>query len=109
MARYNNIPVLNPQDLQTTEDPRRRYIVVKYPLIPLGETDLYVYTNQGDRFDILALNYYGDSSLWWIINRANPSQPSDSLYPRVGAQIRIPAPQRVADILSQYNVLNGAI
>jgi hypothetical protein len=104
MARYDDIQVV-----QTTEDLKRRYIVVKYPSIPLGETDLYVYINQGDRFDILALNYYGDSSLWWIINRANPSQPSDSLYPRVGAQIRIPAPQRVADILSQYNVLNGAI
>ena len=104
MARYNNIQVF-----QTPEDPKRRYTVVKYPSIPLGESDLYIYINQGDRFDILALNYYGDSSLWWIINRANSSQPSDSLYPRVGAQIRIPAPQRVADILSQYNVLNGAI
>jgi hypothetical protein len=104
MARYTNIPVIS-----TVEDLKRRYIVVKYPSIPLGETDLYVYTTRGDRFDILALNYYGDSSLWWIINRANSSQPSDSLYPRVGAQIRIPAPQRVADILSQYNALNGII
>jgi hypothetical protein len=104
MARYTNIPIF-----QTAEDPKRRYTVVKYPSISLGETDLYVYTTKGDRFDVLALNYYGDSSLWWIINRANSSQPSDSLYPRVGAQIRIPAPQRVADILSQYNAINGAI
>jgi nucleoid-associated protein YgaU len=104
MARYTNIPVIS-----TVENPKRRYTVVKYPLIPLGESDLYVYTTKGDRFDILALNYYGDSSLWWIINRANSSQLSDSLYPRVGAQIRIPAPQRVADILSQYNALNGTI
>lgn len=109
MARYNNIPVLNPQDLQFTEDQRRRYIVVKYPSIPLGESDLYVYTTKGDRFDILALNYYGDSSLWWIINRANSNQPSDSLYPRVGAQIRIPSPQRVANILAQYEILNRTI
>ena len=104
MARYTNIPVF-----KTAEDTNRRYTVVKYPSIPLGETDLYVYTTKGDRFDILALNYYGDSSLWWIINRANSSQSSDSLYPRVGAQIRIPAPQRVSDILSQYNALNEAI
>ena len=104
MARYNDIQIF-----PTTGDSKRRYVVVKYPSIPLGEADFYVYTNQGDRFDILALNYYGDSSLWWIINRANPSQPSDSLYPRVGAQIRIPSPQRIADILSQYNALNGVI
>lgn len=104
MARYTNIPVF-----QTVEDFKRRYTVVKYPSIPLGETDLYVYTTKGDRFDILALSYYGDSSLWWIINRANSSQSSDSLYPRVGAQIRIPAPQRVTEILSQYNALNGIV
>jgi hypothetical protein len=104
MARYTNIPVF-----QTTEDLKRRYIVVKYPLIPLGETDLYVYVTKGDRFDILALNYYGDSSLWWIITRANSSQSFDSLYPSVGTQIRIPAPQRISDILSQYNELNGVL
>lgn len=104
MARYNNIPTFS-----TTEDPKRRYTVVKYPLIPLGETDFYIYTTKGDRFDTLALNYYSDSSLWWIINRANSSQLSDSLYPRVGSQIRIPALQRVADIISQYEILNGII
>ncbi len=104
MARYTNIPVF-----QTVEDPKRRYTVVKYPSIPLGETDLYVYTTKGDRFDILALSYYGDSSLWCIINRANSSQSSDSLYPRIGAQIRIPAPQRVTEILSQYNILNEIV
>lgn len=104
MARYTTIPVL-----PATENLKRRYTAVKYPSIPLGEADFYVYTNQGDRFDILALNYYGDSSLWWIINRANSSQPSDSLYPRVGAQIRIPAPQRVSNILAQYEILNRTI
>jgi len=104
MARYTNISVF-----QTAEDPKRRYTVVKYPSIPLGENDFYVYTTKGDRFDILALNYYGDSSLWWIINRANSSQSSDSLYPKVGAQIRIPAPQRISDILSQYDTLNGIL
>lgn len=104
MARYNNIPIF-----KTPTDTKRRYTVVKYPSIPLGEADFYVYTNKGDRFDILALNYYSDSSLWWIINRANPSQPFDSLYPTVGAQIRIPAPQQVPNILSQYNIINGIV
>ncbi len=104
MARYDNILIEKGQN-----DPKRRYLNVKYPNIPLGPQDIYVYTSLGDRYDVIALNYYKDSSLWWIINRANSSQSSDSLYPRVGAQIRIPAPQRVADILSQYNALNGTI
>jgi hypothetical protein len=104
MARYNNIPVFT-----TPTDSNRRYTVVKYPSIPRGESDIYVYTTKGDRFDILALNYYGDSSLWWIINRANPGQSSDSIYPTVGTQIRIPSPQRISTILSQYSELNGTI
>ena len=82
---------------------------MKYPEITREFSDIYVYTTKGDRFDILALNYYGDSSLWWIINRANPGQSSDSIYPSIGAQIRIPSPQRVATILSQYSELNGTI
>jgi hypothetical protein len=104
MARYSNTPVFT-----TTENKNRRYTVVKYPIITLGPTDIYVYTTKGDRFDILALNYYGDPLLWWIINRANPGQSSDSIYPTVGAQIRIPSPQRISTILSQYSALNGTI
>jgi hypothetical protein len=104
MARYSDTPVFT-----TTEDKNRRYTVVKYPIITLGPSDIYVYTTKGDRFDILALNYYSDSSLWWIINRANPGQSSDSIYPTVGAQIRIPSPQRISTILSQYSELNDAI
>ena len=46
MARYNNIPIF-----KTPTDTKRRYTVVKYPSIPLGEADFYVYTNKGDRFD----------------------------------------------------------
>ena len=33
----------------------------KYPDLPLSFNDIYVYTDEGDRFDILAQNYYGDS------------------------------------------------
>ena len=104
MARYNNISIIT-----TPTDTNRRYIVVKYPTIPLGESDIYVYTTKGDRFDILALNYYKDSSLWWVINRANPGQSPDSIYPSIGAQIRIPSPQRIPTILSQYSAINGTI
>jgi hypothetical protein len=102
MARYNGTPIFS-----TKEDLKRRFVNVKYPSIPLAFDDTYVYVSQGDRYDTLALSFYNDSSLWWIINRANPSQPSDSLYPNVGFQIRIPSPQRAALIVSQYETLNG--
>lgn len=94
MNRYNVAQII-----KTLEDPRRRYTNVKYPSILPSSLDIYVYTTQGDRYDILALNYYSDSTLWWVINRANSSQSPDSLYPTPGAQIRIPSPNRIPNIL----------
>jgi len=101
MARYDNILIVKGQN-----DPKRRYINVKYPNIPLGPQDIYVYTSLGDRYDVMALNYYKDSSLWWIINRANPNQGAGSLFPTIGSQIRIPSSNRVASLISAYEVLN---
>ena len=90
-------------------DQKRRYINVKYPTITLDSQDIYVYTVQGDRYDTMALTFYKDPDLWWIINRANPNQDSASLYPAVGSQIRIPSPFRLSSILSEYNALNQTI
>jgi hypothetical protein len=101
MNRYSTIPYF-----PTTADEKRRYINVKYPKIPLGPLDIYVYTVQGDRYDLLAQSYYNDSSFWWIINRANPAQDAGSLFPSVGSQIRIPSPTGVSSIISQYESLN---
>ena len=104
MARYDRVSYFH-----TQENLKRRFINVKYPLIPLGIDDVYAYTAQGDRYDIIASNYYSNTSLWWIISRANPSQPSDSLYPIVGTQIRIPSPTRISLIVNQYEAINGII
>ena len=77
----------------------------KYPEIPLNFQDQYVITTQGDRFDILAQQYYNDSSMWWIISIANPQLEQNSLFITPGTQIRIPFnPQ---NIISQYKSLNS--
>ena len=39
--------------------------------IPLQDTDRFIFPFDGDRLDIIAQRYYGDSSLWWIIAKAN--------------------------------------
>ena len=101
MARYSSIPIVTSQD-----NPKRRYINVKYPEIKPDFNDIYVYTTQGDRYDLLAQTYYNDSTLWWVISRANPSLPYDSVFPTAGAQIRIPSPTRIPTILSDYDTLN---
>ena len=109
MSRYSRIPVVKPTQINSVQDQKRRYINVKYPSITLDSQDVYVYTTQGDRYDVLALTFYKDPDLWWIINRANPNQDSASLYPAVGSQIRIPSPFRLSSILSQYDALNQTI
>lgn len=101
MERYAPINIIT-----TPENPIPRYQLTKYPKIPLASTDIYVYITQGDRYDILAQTYYGDSSLWWVINRANPSQDCGSLFPAVGSQIRIPSPTNINSIITQYELLN---
>jgi hypothetical protein len=105
MSRYTFIPFFS-----TPEKPERRYINVKYPSIPRGSQDIYVYVTEGDRYDVLAQTYYDDSTLWWVIARANATISStDSLYPSPGSQIRIPSVDRISTILSEYEEINRTL
>ena len=98
MNRYQNIPII-----KNSED-TRYYKDNKYPRVPLSVNDIYVETTIGDRFDLLAFQYYGDPSFWWVISIANETLPQNSLYIPTGTQIRIPTD--VSSILSAYTLLN---
>ena len=95
------------QDIIITKDSEgtRYYRNSKYPRVPLSVNDIYAISTSGDRFDLLALQYYGDSSLWWIISIANENLPQNSLYIPEGTQIRIPS--NPSAIVSSYNQLNS--
>jgi hypothetical protein len=81
----------------------RYYPNVRYPEIPETDTDLYVITTVGDRYDKLAQQYYSDSSLWWIIASAN-NYDSATLVPQPGVQLRIPANiSRVLELFEEVN------
>lgn len=56
---------------QKLSDGREVYRTKIYPNIPLKDTDIYAVSQQGDRLDTIAEQFYGDSSLWWIIASAN--------------------------------------
>ena len=99
MNRYQNIQI----EKSTTG--KRMYKTVRYPDIPLSENDIYVYTVQGDRFDILAQQYYNDSSLWWIISISNNFLTQNSLVIPEGIQIRIPF--NPAEVLNLYKQINS--
>mgnify|MGYP000146572311 FL=1 len=68
---------------------------VLYPDIPLDENDVYVITQYGDRYDLLASEFYNDAELWWIISSANNYQKG-SLNVTPGVQLRIPADKSTA-------------
>ena len=99
MNRYQNITVLN------TDTGKPYYKTTLYPQIPLSVNDIYVITGDGDRFDILAQQYYGDPTLYWVISIANIELKQNSIYIPVGTQIRIPA--NISAILAEYNTLNS--
>lgn len=98
MNRYLNIPTI-------TINKKPVYRTVRYPEIPLSENDWYVTSVQGDRFDILASEFYQDETLYWIISIANNTLKQNSLVITEGLQIRIPA--NVAGIINEYKRINN--
>lgn len=98
MNRYQDIPKLkNPTGKQM-------YATSRYPEVPLSANDIYVYSSQGDRYDILASNYYGDPSLWWIISIANPNIGLNTLVIPEGVQIRIP--NDFSQVINEFSLIN---
>jgi hypothetical protein len=106
-SRYADIKttVVTPTNNSTLAKPRLALATVKYPAVPLSSNDIQVITTDGDRLDLLADQFYNDSSLWWVISIANPSLKQNSLLPPVGSQLRIPV--LLQDVLNSYYLLNN--
>ncbi len=68
---------------------RVQYGTTIYPSLPPESGDVYVITQPGDRLDLLAYQYYGDESLWWIIATEN-NCGHGSLSIDTDSQLRIP-------------------
>tara|TARA_Y100001972_G_C7548961_1_gene275978 strand:- start:165 stop:470 length:306 start_codon:yes stop_codon:yes gene_type:complete len=65
------------------------YLPTIYPSVSLSNEDFYIVAREQDRMDLLAADFYGNSSLWWVIAMAN-DLPGDSVFPPLGFQLRIP-------------------
>jgi hypothetical protein len=106
MKRYGGI-----SKLRNTNDNLRKlgtpyYSPTIYPEIPLSENDIYVITDFGDRLDLLADQFYKDTTLYWVIASANPNVVNfGSLSLQEGTQLRIPSD--INGILRSYNILNN--
>ena len=64
-----------------------KYTTTFYSNVPESNSDIYVITQQGDRLDNLAFQYYGSSSYWWFIANINNLNKMN-LEP--GLRLRIP-------------------
>ena len=81
----------------------RVYSTTYYPEIRISDGDSFMYPIEGERLDNLANKYYGDTTLWWVIAKANglkgkPALSSDEI-------IRIPG--NISSIIEKFQNLNS--
>ena len=99
---YNNIKI------NTTNRSLSYYANAVYPEIEHSSEDKYIITSYEDRLDLLAYDYYGDESLWWVISRANPETTRrDSFFIKSGVQIRIPDENIIPSLLLDFEKINA--
>jgi nucleoid-associated protein YgaU len=84
MGRYDNLNVQNKTGKGLV------YHSQLLPYIEPTDSDILIVTEEEDRLDLLAYQFYGDSQLWWVIATYNNLTDIDTkLEP--GLQLRIPA------------------
>ena len=95
--RYRNTKV------KVYKDGNRVFGLTFYPKIPIKDSDKFVAISRGQRLDTLADQYYGDTSLWWIISKANNLSGSEiQLDPSKTYRI----PLEIDTVLTEFNELN---
>ena len=84
MGRYDNLNIQNKTGKGLV------YHSQLLPYIEPTDSDILIVTEEEDRLDLLAYQFYGDSQLWWVIATYNNLTDIDTkLEP--GLQLRIPA------------------
>jgi len=74
-----------------TKTTASKFNTSRLPSLPVTSTDLYIFSREGDRLDLMANTFYNDPHLWWIIADANNLGKGSLIIPP-GLQIRIPNP-----------------
>ena len=65
-----------------------KYDTTIYEQVPESNDDVYVITQEGDRLDKLANQFYGTPQMWWFIARVNNLK---TMNLKAGTSLRIPA------------------
>jgi len=81
MSRYRDLRV------KKSKSGKKKLETAYYGVISDSNNDIIVMTQDGDRFDRLAHQFYGDPYLWWYIAKANNMKVNNI---PAGTKIRIP-------------------
>ena len=80
----------------------RRAETTIIPPVPATGNDLYIRTVSMERLDKLALDFYDDATLWWVIAAANGLGKGTLVVPP-NTRIRIPVETAVQQRIQQVN------
>ena len=58
-------------------------------ILAIGMSTTEVVFKEGDRIDLIAADYYGDSRLWWVVADLNADRFDDPLDIPVGTFVRV--------------------
>ena len=83
MSRYRNTRIERKKN-------KSYYKTTIFDKVPKSDNDIYVITQYGDRLDLLANQFYGDPTLWYVIANANHIGKG-TMAVETGIQLRIPA------------------
>ena len=74
MSRYANTKVnklINNTNSNSNKSSVSKYATTIYKKVSENNTDIFIITQEGDRLDNLAFQFYGDTNLWWYIANVN--------------------------------------
>jgi hypothetical protein len=71
MTRYDSTKTSRSKRTKERYKPFKKYNTTLYSKVPERDSDIFILTQEGDRLDLLANQFYNDSSLWWFIAQTN--------------------------------------
>ena len=95
MSRYENTQISkmssttsgDSQYIKGTKISVSKYDTTIYKTVPESNDDIFIITQDGDRLDALAFQFYGSANFWWYIAHVNNLS---HINVSAGTSLRIP-------------------
>jgi hypothetical protein len=96
MSRYSTTNII------LDENGKRRFNTIILPNPAGNPDDLFIQTTTPDRLDKLALIFYDDETMWWVIAQANGLGKGTYMVP-ADTRLRIPATTGLQQVIIDIN------